>query len=139
MKNLFVIYYNEPVMRVFKLFYFHRRILRIIFLHIQSQLLWNCLCKDFNRYTLFSFCKQQQNWIVNIIINNYDRFFRSPDKIRNKFIGIKNLSVKKDPLFWFYASFFNGIAMEYSLQWDTEYDVFIEDFLYGDFPFDLIR
>ncbi len=39
MKNLFVIYYNEPVMRVFKLYYFHRRILRIIFFHIQSQLL----------------------------------------------------------------------------------------------------
>ena len=33
---------------------------------------------------------------------------------------------------------FNGIAMEYSLQWDTEYDVFIEDSLYGDFPFDSV-
>ena len=58
--------------------------------------------------------------------------------IRNNFIGIKNQSVKKDPLFWFYASFLNGIAMKYSLQWDTEYDVFIEDSLYGDFPFDSV-
>ena len=34
--------------------------------------------------------------------------------------------------------YFNGIAMEYSLQWDTEYDVFIEDSLYGGFPFDSV-
>ena len=36
------------------------------------------------------------------------------------------------------SEYLNGIAMEYSLQWDTEYDVFIEDSLYGDFPFDSI-
>ena len=28
--------------------------------------------------------------------------------------------------------------MKYSLQWDTEYDVFIEDSLYGGFPFESV-
>ena len=32
------------------------------------------------------------------------------------------------------AVYFNDIAMEFSLQWDTEYDEYIEDSLYGNFP-----
>ena len=30
--------------------------------------------------------------------------------------------------------YFNNIATEFSLRWDTEYDVYIEDSLYGNFP-----
>jgi len=32
------------------------------------------------------------------------------------------------------AVYFNDIAMEFSLRWDTEYDIYIEDSLYGNFP-----
>ena len=32
------------------------------------------------------------------------------------------------------AVYFNDIATEFSLRWDTEYDVYIEDSLYGNFP-----
>jgi len=32
------------------------------------------------------------------------------------------------------VSYFNDIANEFSLEWDTEYDIYIEDTLYGNFP-----
>lgn len=37
---------------------------------------------------------------------------------------------------WFpkIAVYFNDIVREFSLQWDTEYDEYIEDSLYGNFP-----
>ena len=45
----------KPVMRVLELFYLDGWILFIEFLYIQSQLLRNCFCKDFNRYAFFLF------------------------------------------------------------------------------------
>jgi len=37
---------------------------------------------------------------------------------------------------WFgrMAEYFNDIAITFNLKWDTEYDVYIEDTLYGSFP-----
>ena len=32
------------------------------------------------------------------------------------------------------TEYFNDIAIEFSLQWDTEHDEYIEDSLYGSFP-----
>jgi hypothetical protein len=39
---------------------------------------------------------------------------------------------------WFptISSQFERIASQFSLQWDSEYDIFIEDSLYGFFPFE---
>jgi len=34
------------------------------------------------------------------------------------------------------VEYFNDIAIEFSLQWDTEHDEYIEDSLYGNFPFE---
>lgn len=37
---------------------------------------------------------------------------------------------------WFgrMAEYFNDVAITFNLKWDTEYDVYIEDTLYGSFP-----
>jgi len=50
-----------------------------------------------------------QNSVINVIIYDQYRLFRTSEQILNEFVGIKYLTIEEDALFWFQITSFHCI------------------------------
>ncbi len=80
-------------MRLVESLYFDRRILDVVTVNIQLELVADTLRVDNGRYTFLSFIKQRKYGVIHIVVNQHNGFFCFPYQIGHETISVKHLPV----------------------------------------------
>ena len=66
---------KKAVMRLVEPFYLDKRILGVVAVNIQLELVADMLCIDSGRYPVFSFVKQSKHGFIHVVVNQYNGLF----------------------------------------------------------------
>ena len=81
-----------------------RRVLAVIPVEINLKLLCDALRVDGGRYSRLPFAQHEQHALINVVVNEHKGMSGRLDKIRSEFIGIEDLAVEEDTLYWWQRS-----------------------------------
>ena len=86
------------------------RVLRVVFVEVESDLLGNALGVDACGDTFFAFGQEREDGVVDIIINQNEAFFGRANEFGDEGVGIMHLPVIKNALLGFSKGIRNGQA-----------------------------
>lgn len=96
---------EETVVRISEGFYSDRRVLLVVLFEIKGELLGQLFGIDRSGYVLFTFGKEGEYGVVDVVIDQNDAFLGLANKAGNKAVRIVDLTVVKDA----FAGRFGGL------------------------------
>lgn len=93
-----IVNHKEPVVSLVERLYVDGRILRIVFVNIKLKSGSNCLCVNSGTNFMPPFGEHGQDFVVDIVVDEYNPGLGAADQLIHEFIRIINLAVEEDTL-----------------------------------------